>query len=321
MGNGLIKIASKGYITASMIGPLCYGCGFGTPLQMHNRYMGNNELIEQPSPEAQESMDFGTFFEDAVAKYFAHKMGFKIKRCGERAYWADDMPYFICHPDRLVVGRDEMGRRVALEIKCVSPYSYGWGESGTTEIPDVYFFQVQSYFACQVPCDVVYVVCMRGNRIYSYEILPDDQIIADIRYRVAKAKKDFDEGKVPNTENYDESIKYYSNRVNLDADAIGANDEALDAWENMLLARAEKEAAEAEEESYKKILVDYMGEAPSVVRTEGNKLVKMVSWSETTRNTLDKARLQSEHPEINLNDYYITTKNRTVRFNYPKKEA
>ena len=321
MGNGLKDIPSVGYITASMVGSLCYGCGFGTPLQMFNRYMGINELIDQPSPEAQESMKFGTYFEDAVAKYFASNMGFKIKRCGKRAYWADDMPYFICHPDRLVIGKDDQGRRVALEIKCVSPYSNGWGESGTTFIPDTYFLQVQSYFACQVPCDVVYVVCMRGNRIYSYEILPDDEIIADIRYRVAKAKKDFDEGKVPNTENYSEAVSYFSNKVKMDADGIGANDEALDAWANMLIAKHDKELAEAREERYKKELVDYMGENPSVVRTEGNKIVKIAYWTETVRNTIDKAKLQEDHPEINLNDYYITTKNRTVRFNYPKKEA
>ena len=319
MGHGKVKIGQSAF-SASQVGTL-YGCGWNTLLELYNRYKGINAVLQEPSKEAQESMEFGTYFEDAVAKYFAHKMGFRIKKCGETAYWADDMPYFICHPDRLVIGKDGQGRRVALEIKCVSPYSNGWGESGTTEIPDVYFFQVQSYFACEVPCDVVYVVCMRGNRIYSYEILPDDQIIADIRYRVAKVKADFDADKIPTTENYSESISYFSDKVNLDADALGANDEAISAWENLLQARSEKEAAEAKEEGYKKILVDYMGEAPAVVRTEGNKLVKLVSWSETTRNNFDRARLQEEHPEINLNDYYVTTKTRTVRFNYPRKEA
>ena len=319
MGHGKVKIGECAF-SASQVASL-YGCGWNTMLELYNKYKNIDQTLQEPSAEARESMEFGTFFEDSVAKYFAHRMGFRIRKCGETAYWADDMPYFICHPDRLVIGKDEQGRRVALEIKCVSPYSQGWGESGTTEIPDVYFFQVQSYFACQVPCDVVYVVCMRGNRIYSYEILPDDQIIADIRWRVARAKKDFDEGKVPNTENYSESVSYFSNRVKMDADGIGANDEAMDAWVNMLVARNDKEQAEATEEKWKKVLVDYMGENPSVVRTEGNKLVKMAYWTEVVRNTIDKAKLQEDHPEINLNDYYITTKYRTVRFNYPKKEA
>ena len=119
MGHGKKPIGQSAF-SGSQIGTL-YGCGWNTKLGLYNKYMGINAVQEQPSPEAQESMSFGTFFEDAVAKYFANKMGFKIKRCGETAYWADDMPYFICHPDRLVVGRDDQGRRVALEIKCVYP--------------------------------------------------------------------------------------------------------------------------------------------------------------------------------------------------------
>ena len=318
MGHGKIKIGQSAF-SASQVGTL-YGCGWGTMLELYNRYKGINAVSAEPSPEAKESMEFGTFFEDAVAKYFANKMGFKIKKCGETAYWADDMPYFICHPDRLVVGKDDMGRRVALEIKCVSPYSNGWGESGTTEIPDVYFFQVQSYFACSVPCDVVYVVCMRGNRIYSYEILPDEEIIADIRYRVAKAKADFDAGIIPSSENCSEAIMKFKDRIDPLADAVGANDDAVSIYNKLIEVHKNADAVKKQEESLKAQLAEYMGTAPAVVITEGTKVKKICSWATKNTTSFDFDKLSADHPDINLNDYRSSKQSTFIRISYPREE-
>ena len=316
MPSGKIKIGSMAF-SASQVATL-YGCGYGTMLSLYNKYKGI-ETLSEPSKSAQESMEFGTFFEDSVAKFFAKKMGFKIKKCGETAYWAADMPYFICHPDRLVIGKDSKGRRVALEIKCVSPFfSEGWGESGTTEIPDIYYFQVQSYFACEVPCDVVYVVCMRGNRIYSYEILPDEEVIADIRYRVAKAKSDFDAHIIPEAENYDEKVSYYGKKVNMDAEGIGANDEVLKIYSKLLESHKAVEGAKTEEEIYKSKLIDLLGTAPSFVVTEGKKVKKIAYWSVSTSNSLDKERLEKEHPEINLSDYTTQKTIRKFNISFPR---
>ena len=321
MGHGKVKIGQAAF-SASQVGTL-YGCGWSTMLSMYNKYKGIDAVLQEPSKEAQESMEFGSFFEDAVARYFASKMGFKIKKCGETAYWKDDMPYFICHPDRLVVGKDQQGRKVALEIKCVSPFSEGWGETGTTDIPDVYYFQVQSYFACGVPCDVVYVVCMKGNRISSYEILPDDEVIADIRYRVAKAKADFDADIIPNPENYDEAKAFYGRRANLEADGIGANDEVLGLYDRLIKIHYDQDDLKKKEEEIKQTLMESLGEAPAYVTTEGNKLKKICYWTTSTRKVLDTERLEAEHPEIRLADYTSQEPSRRFNVSYPrtKKEA
>ena len=318
MGHGKIKIGQSAF-SASQVGTL-YGCGWGTMLELYNRYKGINAVSAEPSPEAKESMEFGTFFEDAVAKYFANKMGFKIKKCCETAYWADDMPYFICHPDRLVTGKDEQGRRVALEIKCVSPYSNGWGDSGTTEIPDVYFFQVQSYFACSVPCDVVYVVCMRGNRIYSYEILPDSEIINDIRYRVSKAKADFDADIIPSSENYSEAVLKFKDRIDLEAEAIGANDEAVSMYDQLVEIHRQSAELEKKEDQLKAQLAEYMGEAPAVVITEGKKVKKICSWSVRNTTVFAFDQLSADHPEINLDDYRTVKTSTSIRISYPRED-
>ena len=318
MGHGKIKIGSMAF-SASQIGTL-YGCGWSTMLELYNKYKGINAVLQEPSKEAQESMEFGSFFEDSVARYFAAKMDFKIKKCGETAYWQDDMPYFICHPDRLVIGKDKQGRRVALEIKCVSPFSDGWGDTGTTEIPDVYYFQVQGYFACGVPCDVVYVVCMKGNRINTYEILPDDEVIADIRYRVAKAKADFDADIIPEPVNYAEALNLYRQKVDLEADGIGANDEVMEKYNRLLQIHEQQEKLNADEDKIKQELMEGLGEAPAYTMTEGRKIKKIAYWSNGANSKIDEARLKSDFPDLVLDDYKITTTYKKFIIGYPRKK-
>ena len=318
MGHGKIRIGEQGYFSASQTGNL-FGCGYGTNLDVYERYKGTQGEREI-SEEAKKSMEFGTWFEDAVARYFAERQGWKIRKCGETAYWSDDMPYFICHPDRLVVGRDQKGRRVALEIKCVSPYAEGWGEDGTPEIPDVYYFQVQSYFACDVPCDVVYVVCMKGNRITSHEISKDPLTVQAIRQRVKESKAAFDRNEVPEPENYDEAFRFYSSRVKKDADGVGANDEVLGLYDQLIQIHSDQDRLKAEEEGIKQDLMERLGDSPAFVTSDGKRLKSIVWWSDTKRSTLDVDRLKAEHPEIDYNDYMKTTDIRSFRVSYPRKE-
>ena len=317
MGHGKVKIGSTVF-SASNTGTW-FGCGYKTRLDLFEKFRGTAEE-EQVSEEAKKSMAFGSFFEDAVARYYAEQKGWKIKRCGETAYWSDDMPYFICHPDRLVIGRDEEGRRVALEIKCVSPYADGWGEEGTEEIPDVYYFQVQSYYACEVPCDIVHVVCMKGNRITAYPIERDEEVVSEIRKRVSEAYENFKKGIVPNTENYEEANKYYGKRVRHEEDGVGANDEVLGIYDRLVRIHYDQGILDEQEKNYKKELMEKLGEFPAFLTTENGKVKKICYWTETTRSALNSDRLEKEHPEINLDEYRSVSKTATFRITYPRKE-
>ena len=318
MGHGKIRIGAPGYISASQVANL-FGCGYGTRLDMYERYMGTQGEREV-SDEAKRSMEFGTFFEDAVARFWADKNGVKIKKCGETAYWSDDMPYFICHPDRLVIGKDAQGLRTALEIKCVSPYSDGWGEDGSPEIPDNYYFQVQSYYACKVPCDRVFVVCMKGNRITSHEITRDDDVVAEIRARVKALKESFDRGEIPEPENYEEASRFYSRRVRRDVDGVGANDEVLGIYDQLIRIHFDQAKLETQEDELKTDLMKRLGDLPAFTTTNGNKVKSICWWSDTRRSSLDIDRLKAEHPEIDFNEYTTTKDIRSFRISFPRKE-
>ena len=307
--------AGKGYITCSMLGSIM-GCGFGTPLQAYDSYTGG------PAPEFSEeqlkSMEFGSRFEDAVAQFFCYKKGLGVIRNGNMAYWKKDMPYFICHPDRIGKGKDSLGRRFAVEIKCVKPYSEGWGEDGSSEIPDGYYFQVQGYFACGVPCDVVYVACMRGNRVYIYEILPDDEVIAFIREKVRQTKESFDRGEAPEASGYKEAASHYFRKLNAEAEGRPAGDEGRKLWAEMLANHKILNDATAKEDELKAKMVTLMGDAPSVITVgDDGKIKALAKVSESHRKVFDKDTFKAENAELYAK-YEKEQISKSVTFAWPR---
>lgn len=320
MPKNIIPIpAGKGYLTGSMLRSVII-CDYGTPLQAYDSYTGG------PSPEFTEeqlkSMDFGTWFEDAVAKYFTHKTGLTVKKMGGgmMAWWRKDMPYFICHPDRLGIGKDGKGRRFALEIKCVKPFAEGWGEDGSSEIPDGYYLQVQGYFACGVPCDVVYVACMRGNRVYIYEILPDEDVIAFIREKVRAAKESFDRGEVPEPSNYKEAVTHYFRKLNTEAEGRPAGDEGRALWAEMLENHRVLAEATAREDELKAKMVALMGDAPSVVTVgDDGKIKALAKVSESHRKVFDKDAFKADNAELYAK-YEKEQISKSVTFAWPRSK-
>lgn len=314
MPNKRIKIGAKGYISASQVANM-YGCGYGTMLDLYNRYKGLAPEVE-PSEEAKASMEFGTFFEDGVAKFASKKLGFgKLIKCGTMAYYKEERPKLICHPDRLVEKHTKEGF-VALEIKCVSPYAEGWGEDGTDQIPDNYFFQVQTYFACGVPCDVVYVCCMKGNRIHYYKILPNKELIKDIQDRADNCIKNFENDIIPSSENYQEQLAITKEKVDWQAEAVGANDEFLSWYERLKEIKATKDSLDEQEKAIKKEVLSYMGTSSAVMNTEDGKVKKIAYLLQKSRVTYDMDKLKANYPNVDWENYCKTTNSVELRMNY-----
>ena len=315
--HGKIAIGSMVF-SASQTGTL-YGCGYKTMLQLFDQFNGKERDESEISEQSKASMEFGTFFEEPVAQFVAKKLKVRIKKCGETAYWKADLPYFICHPDRLVIGKDSKGRRAAIEVKCVSPFAEGWGEEGTDQIPLNYFFQVQSYYACGVPCDVVYVACLRGNRVYIYEILPDKEIIADIRKRVRETHDAFEKGLIPNLEGYTDVSNFYGRKIDMESEGTGANDEVLAIYAKLSAIHAVKAKAESKEKDLKVKLIELLDTGKAFVNTnEKGKVETLCGWQEKEKKGFDLDALKADHPEIDFAAYNTTTKTREFRVNFPR---
>ncbi len=316
MPNGLLPIPTPGHITCSQLSNI-YGCGYGTLGDVYDSFMG---VKKEFSEEQKRRMDFGSFFEDPVAQYVAKQMGWRIKRCGNRAWWRKDMPYFICHPDRLLIGKDREGRRAAIEVKCVSPRSEDWGDEWTGQIPDMYFLQCQGYFACGVPCDVVYVACMKGNEVKVYVVLPDEEVIEDIRRRVKETYESFVAGIVPKSENYDEELKRLSKRVDKDAEGMPAGDFGCGLWEKLQKNHKVLTVAKDTEEALKKEMAEFMGEHPSVITTDDKGKIKRIAWlSETHKNEIDKDSLKEDLPDV-YNKYLKDKVTFSLKLAWPREK-
>ena len=306
-----IKEIGEAWISGSSASAL-YNIGFVTRHQLWEKFNGIYQ-DKGISDEALKSMKFGTWFESAVAKYFAQERGLKIRRCGKMAWWRKDTPYFITHPDFLVIGKDDKGRRAAIEVKCVAPFAEGWGEEGTEEIPDYYYFQVQSYFANGVPCDVVYVVCMRGNRIYVYEILPDKEVIEDMIARVKKTHDEFEQGIEPEPTDYKESVPYFANRAKKDV-GREADADAISIFDQLLKNKEQQSKLEAEEKELKSKILPVMGEDKALLR-DGKKLFY---FQYETRESIDKDALKKDFPKVDFDKYTKKTNITKFMVNYPK---
>ena len=321
MPKGIKKIGVLGFMSCSEL-PNLYGCGYGTKYDVYARYKGI-PAEKVFSDEAKKSLEFGQRFEDAVAQFFMYKTGLKVTKegNGEMAYWKKERPFFFCHPDRIGNKRDSKGRRFALEIKCVRPNSDGWGEDGSSEIPDNYYLQVQGYFACGVPCDVVYVACMRGNRVYIYEILPDNDVIADIIKRVDAFKDECDHGIVPSSENYKESVTKLKRSVRLEAEGMPAGDAGRALWAEALENHKVYKEAEAKEDELKAKLVDIMGTCPSLITADDGKISIIAKLTTTHKKKFDADALKSDFPDI-YTKYMKETVTDSVKFSFPvtKKE-
>ena len=318
MPHGIIEIGKEGYLSCSQLGNL-YGCGYGTMLDVYDRYKGIPHA-EDFSEEAKKSMEFGTFFEESVAQFFMLKTGLKVKKMGngKTAYWRKDMPYFICHPDRIGVGRDSKGRRFALEIKCVRPSAEGWGDEWTADVPDKFFLQDQGYFACEVPCDVVYMAVLRGNRVYFYEVEPDGDVIADILKRVRETKDSFDVGIVPDSENYEEALRVLVSKVDYEKEGMPAGDEGRALWDEMVANHKVLNDATEKEEKLKTKMVALMGDCPAVVTGDDKGKIKILAkLVKTTKKTFDKDGLKDKMSQI-FEQFAGEQVSYSVRYSWPR---
>ena len=313
MPKGIREIGST-WISGSSVAAL-YGIGFLNKHQLWEKFKG---IYREKgiSDEALRSMEFGTFFEEPVAKFFAQKHGLKIRHCGKMAWWRKETPYFITHPDFLVVGKDHKGRRAAIECKCVAPFAEDWGEEGTEEIPDYYYFQAQSYFANGVPCDVVYVVCMKGNRVYFYEILPDDDVIRDMMARVMQTNDEFTHGIEPDPNDFDEAVGYYGRRVKADVPTAVASDLAVDVYNQLVETHKMLKECEDKEKELKKTVLPMMGDSKAL--TSGDRRIFYFQFEE--RSSIDTDALKKDYPTLDLSNYMKKTPNTKFMVNYPKKE-
>lgn len=297
-----------GIIGCSQLGSLLNVSSYGTPYNVYLDYTGKSEKIF--TKEQEESMAMGTFFEDMIAKYGAKKYGVKIRR-SNKAYVHPRIPQFICHPDRLVVGRVD-GLRVGIECKMVQPYAQGWGVPDTDEVPDDYHLQSEGYISCDV-CDIVWLFVMKGNRIYRYIIPRDEELIAMIEFEVETFIKNVENG----VEYYQDSYKLVQDTLkDSEPNKIKFADERIEKLCDLYSVKNKQyKTLEKELDAIKAEIGMFMQDSEIILNSQEKKLV---SFKKEFRTSFNKNKLKEDHPDI-YEKYTEVLSNRVMRFSRRKK--
>lgn len=162
---------------------------YKTPLELWMEKTGRAE--QQPAPDAEERMYWGTVLEDVVARRYADLTGRKIQRVNDPLVHSGGV--VRGNIDRAIVNpaiagnvRFKDGRLTTdriLEVKtahAMSASSADWGTPGTDEIPQHYWIQVQTYLGL-AQCEVAdLAVLFGGQKFATYTIAADAELFADL---------------------------------------------------------------------------------------------------------------------------------------------
>lgn len=165
---------------------------YKTPFQLWQEKTGRFQ--PEFSPEQEERMHWGNVLEDVVAKHYAEQRGCKVQRINAQMAHRD-WPVIIGNVDRVRVTEGSrarwdaeagrvLGADAVLEVKTASAYAAAnkdnWGESGTDQVPQHYWLQVQHYLGISGLGWADLAVLFGGQQFRTYTIHADTALQNDL---------------------------------------------------------------------------------------------------------------------------------------------
>ena len=244
--------------------------------------------------------EVGTYLEDFVARKFTYETGKKVRRVNQ-SFLNSDYPWAIANIDRDIVGED-----AGLEIKTTGELNLKRFKNG--EYPANYYCQCVHYMAVTGKRRW-YLAVLIGNREFRWFTIERDE---DEISALMSAEKDFwelvknDTPPLPDgaEATSDTLTALFPNSDTSTADLAGHNRE-LD--EYMALKQSIKELTK-QMDCIANTIKELMGDSG---RGESGEF--RVSWTSSKRRSFDARRFASEHPDIDLTDYYNESSTRTFR--------
>jgi putative phage-type endonuclease len=135
------------------------------------------------STDENTSLKWGSYLEDPICEAYADQTGFKVIR-QLQTLRSEQHPFMIANVDRRVVGLG--GRRLGFEAKS-DAFGFGWGPSGSDEIPPYIMCQIQHYLYV-TGWDEWDLGCLIGNRDFRVYKIARIQSIID---KLIEAEQDF----------------------------------------------------------------------------------------------------------------------------------
>ena len=299
-----------GIIGCSDIGTIFGVNPWATELDLYRRFFGEEEVLDEK--KAKRFWLGHKAEEGLVAPYVEEDLGVVLyqqvdKNGVELAWYREDMPYFLCHPDRLIQGPFKDVERVGVEIKTVAANSKGWGEEWTDDVPAQYLLQCAGYVACGV-CDAVLLVAFRDMAIYYYWIKPAVELVDAVLVAVSEWYKNAIQPDFrPTPSNYKEALELHSDKAGL---SLTADEAILLLVKEMRDTQAQLKELEGRVDEIKTLLIKKMDGYKTLVDQNGDKLCSIVVQS---RRNFNKEAALKAHPDLAEDEFYKITQTKTLR--------
>lgn len=133
-----------------------------------------------PPLASNERMEIGKELEDPVARMYARREHCRVRRVNE-CWRGKELPHFLGHPDRLVIGRPK-----GVEVKTFDGRNADrWSEPGEpVKVPNEYYVQCQWYMGLRPQYEAWDLVVLFGlRRVRVYRIERNEVVIRRLQER------------------------------------------------------------------------------------------------------------------------------------------
>ena len=244
----------------------------------------------------------GAYLEQLVADMFEEETGKKVRR-KNRTMVNEEYPFACANVDRLVVGE-----KALLEIKTTNSLPLMKKLRSSDEFPEAYYAQVVHYLAV-TGLEKAYLAVLINCREFKVYELERDQAEIDALMEAEKEFWKLVENDTPPAADGDASTSETLTTLYPESNGETVNlfgfDNDLKQYTDL---QAQIKALTALKDEMANKVKEYMKEAS---RAESDKF--KVSWASSVRRTFDAKRFASDHPDMDLEDYYKETSSRIFK--------
>ena len=254
-----------------------------------------------PEKEDTEAMRIGRDLEDYVAQRFTEATGKRVRR--ENSIIVNpSIPFAHANVDRLVVGED-----AGLECKTTTVLNLKRYANG--EYPEHYYVQCVHYMMVTGAARWYLAVLVMGQGFYWFCIERDEAEIEALQTAEVAFWRDVENGTPPPVDGLTATSEAVSAVLGGSTPGVKCDITAYaDDMDEYFSIKQSIKALETRKDEIENRIKVYMDDAEA-----GESDRYFISYAEQNRRTFDVNRFAGDHPELDLNDYYKTSKTRTFR--------
>jgi putative phage-type endonuclease len=255
---------------------------YKTPFELAEEKLGRVEPFK-----GNRFTEAGNRLEEVIAQWYADETQSKVARANQ-TFRLKEHPFIMAHIDRRVLNQKKV-----LECKSADKWTLSkWGSSGSDDVPDTYFIQVQHYLMFPNWENADLAALIGGNDLRIYPITPDTELQEMILQAEIAFWDTICRGDLPDPMTDSDAAKRWPKG---NEESIYADYQVME-WERELQkATVSKKELEAKMEDLRVKIKGFMKEYTVLCDPDGNKLH---TWKEQKLSSFKEKDLKAQHPDV-----------------------